>query len=109
MGARSFPGKSLHMCGIAGWVDFAADLTAGRGAVEAMIRTMACRGPDDEGIWLDRHVALGHRRLAVIDLEGGRQPMAEEGLAVLSYSGEIYNFAELRGTLEAKGHWFRTA
>lgn len=96
------------MCGIAGWVDFARDLTADRGAVEAMTRTMACRGPDDEGIWLDRHVALGHRRLAVIDLEGGRQPMAEDGLAVLSYSGEIYNFAELRGTLEAKGHRFRT-
>jgi asparagine synthase (glutamine-hydrolysing) len=96
------------MCGIAGWVDFARDLIADRGAVEAMTRTMACRGPDDEGIWLDRHVALGHRRLAVIDLEGGRQPMAEDGLAVLSYSGEIYNFAELRGTLEAKGHRFRT-
>lgn len=97
------------MCGIAGWVDFARDLTAERGTVEAMTRTMACRGPDDEGIWLDRHVALGHRRLAVIDIEGGRQPMAADGLAVLTYSGEIYNFTELRQALKAKGHQFRTS
>lgn len=97
------------MCGIAGWVDFARDLTAQRGAVEPMIGTMACRGPDDEGIWLDRHVALGHRRLAVIDIEGGRQPMAADGLAILTYSGEIYNFRELRKELKAKGHRFRTS
>jgi asparagine synthase (glutamine-hydrolysing) len=89
-------------------VDFARDLTADRGAVEAMTKTMARRGPDDEGIWIDRHVALGHRRLAVIDVEGGHQPMTADGLAVVTYSGEIYNFAELRAALKAKGHLFRT-
>jgi asparagine synthase (glutamine-hydrolysing) len=96
------------MCGIAGWVDFDRDLTRERAAVSAMTETMACRGPDDEGLWLDLHVALGHRRLAVIDLEGGHQPMHAEGLAVISFSGEIYNFQELRAELESKGHRFRS-
>lgn len=96
------------MCGIAGWVDFDRDLTRERPAVDAMAETMSCRGPDDGQMWLARHVALGHRRLAVIDVEGGRQPMAVDGLAVVSYSGEIYNFRELRAELRANGHRFRT-
>ncbi|MGW0067613.1 asparagine synthase (glutamine-hydrolyzing) [Streptosporangium sandarakinum] len=100
------------MCGISGWVDFDRDLgQAGRTAL-AMTATMACRGPDDEGLWLAPHVALGHRRLAVIDIEGGRQPMAaeEDGrpLAAITYSGEVYNFRELRDELAARGHRFRT-
>ncbi|TMR89207.1 asparagine synthase (glutamine-hydrolyzing) [Nonomuraea basaltis] len=96
------------MCGIAGWVDFERDLTNDRTVAEAMAETMGCRGPDDKGLWLDGHVALGHRRLAVIDVEGGRQPMSAEGLAVITYSGEVYNFQELRAELEARGHAFRT-
>jgi len=96
------------MCGIAGWVDFDRDLTRERATVDAMAETMSCRGPDDGQMWLARHVALGHRRLAVIDVEGGRQPMAVDGLAVVSYSGEIYNFRELRAELRANGHRFRT-
>ena len=63
------------MCGIAGWVDFDRDLTRERHAAEAIVRTMARRGPDDGGLWMARHVALGHRRLAVIDVHGGRQPV----------------------------------
>src|SRR5690349_14248718 len=100
------------MCGITGWVDFERDLTKQRAAAHAMVDTMASRGPDDEGIWLAPHVALGHRRLAVIDLEGGRQPMAVEHdgrvRAVLTYSGEVYNFQDLRAELAARGHAFRT-
>jgi asparagine synthase (glutamine-hydrolysing) len=97
------------MCGIAGWVDFDRDLTGERPTVSAMTATMALRGPDDTGIWLSPHAALCHRRLAVIDVEGGRQPMAaEEDTAVLTYSGEVYNFRELRTQLESKGHRFRT-
>jgi asparagine synthase (glutamine-hydrolysing) len=96
------------MCGIAGWVEFDRDLTRERATVDAMAETMSCRGPDDGQLWLARHVALGHRRLAVIDVEGGRQPMAVDGLAVVSYSGEIYNFRELRAELRANGHRFRT-
>jgi asparagine synthase (glutamine-hydrolysing) len=100
------------MCGIAGWVDFDRNLTAEQATVQAMTATMACRGPDAEGLWIAPHVALGHRRLAVIDLQGGRQPMViEEGervLAALTYSGEVYNFRELRAELSARGHRFRT-
>jgi len=96
------------VCGIAGWVDFGRDMTRERAAVNAMAQTMACRGPDGEGLWLSSHAALGHRRLAVIDIEGGRQPMAAEGLAVVTFSGEIYNFRELRADLTAKDHWFVT-
>ncbi|QDY80035.1 asparagine synthase (glutamine-hydrolyzing) [Streptomyces qinzhouensis] len=103
------------MCGITGWVDYDRDLTAGeaRAALAAMTATMACRGPDAEGDWVSRHAALGHRRLAVIDLPGGRQPMTvvESGrtLAALTFSGEIYNYRELRRELESLGHTFRTS
>ncbi|WP_433926492.1 asparagine synthase (glutamine-hydrolyzing) [Sorangium cellulosum] len=100
------------MCGIAGWVDHARDLTRERRVVREMTTTMKNRGPDDEGIWLSPRAALGHRRLAIIDLEGGRQPMIadEDGepVAVLIYTGEVYNFRELRGELLARGHQFRT-
>ncbi|MBB6551152.1 asparagine synthase (glutamine-hydrolyzing) [Nonomuraea rubra] len=100
------------MCGIAGWVDFERDLRQERGTAQDMTDTMACRGPDDEGLWTDRHAAIGHRRLAIIDLEGGRQPMIAEDegreQAVLTYSGEVYNFEELREELSGRGHRFRT-
>ncbi|MGW6540660.1 asparagine synthase (glutamine-hydrolyzing) [Streptomyces sp. NPDC055051] len=100
------------MCGIAGWIDFGRDLTQERAVVDAMTQTMACRGPDAEGVWIDRHAAIGHRRLSVIDLEGGRQPMTAERdgrvLAVLTFSGEIYNYRELRAELITRGHRFRT-
>jgi asparagine synthase (glutamine-hydrolysing) len=95
------------MCGIAGWVDFHRDLRLERETAQAMTDTMSARGPDDEGLWLSEHAALGHRRLAVIDPPGGRQPMVE-GDAVLTYSGELYNYRELRRELEAAGHAFRT-
>ncbi|GAA2509682.1 asparagine synthase (glutamine-hydrolyzing) [Actinocorallia cavernae] len=100
------------MCGIAGWIDYGRDLTQERAIVDAMTQTMACRGPDAEGVWIDRHAAIGHRRLSVIDLEGGRQPMVAEQdgrtLAVLTFSGEIYNYRELRADLISRGHRFRT-
>ncbi|MFI7633177.1 asparagine synthase (glutamine-hydrolyzing) [Nonomuraea sp. NPDC049400] len=93
-------------------MDYAADLTRERPAVHAMAETMACRGPDDHGVWADRHAALGHRRLAVIDIAGGRQPMVafRDGvvMAALTYSGEVYNHAELRAELSRLGREFRT-
>jgi asparagine synthase (glutamine-hydrolysing) len=100
------------MCGIAGWVAFDSDLTRERAVVDAMTDTMGCRGPDEGGVWVRRHVALGHRRLAIIDLPGGRQPMTVDtprGAVALVYSGEAYNFAELREQLRGNGHQFRTA
>jgi asparagine synthase (glutamine-hydrolysing) len=100
------------MCGIVGWVDYERDLREQKPIVEAMTRTMALRGPDAQGTWIARHAALGHRRLSVIDLEGGAQPMhaTEEGKAVacLTYSGEVYNFVELRAELIRRGHRFTT-
>ncbi|MBK8906494.1 MAG: asparagine synthase (glutamine-hydrolyzing) [Rhodospirillales bacterium] len=95
------------MCGIAGLVDFAG-LDSGT-LPERLQRTLdrlTPRGPDDRGVWQDDHCALAHTRLAVIDLTaGGHQPMAGHG-RVVTYNGEIYNFAELRRELAARGHAF---
>ena len=99
------------MCGIAGWVSFERDLRSERTTVDAMTETMSCRGPDDQGTWISDHAALGHRRLAVIDLPGGTQPMSidtAEGAVAMVYSGEAYNFSELREELHGRGHRFRT-
>jgi len=99
------------VCGIAGWVGFDHDLRTQTRAVDAMTQTMACRGPDDEGTFVAPHAALGHRRLAIIDVEHGRQPMTYEtpaGTVALVYSGEAYNFTELRAELAARGHRFAT-
>ncbi|WP_410670989.1 asparagine synthase (glutamine-hydrolyzing) [Amycolatopsis sp. cmx-4-68] len=99
------------MCGIAGWVSYDADLTRRRDVVDAMTGTMACRGPDDEGTWVRPHVALGHRRLAIIDLPGGRQPMTvhtPNGDIAMVYSGEAYNFTELKEELTKLGHRWET-
>jgi len=98
------------MCGITGWVDFGRDLRAERATIAAMTATMICRGPDAGGVWCSAHAAIGHRRLSVIDLACGDQPMRAPGEddVVLTFSGEIYNFTELRRELAAHGHEFRT-
>jgi asparagine synthase (glutamine-hydrolysing) len=97
------------MCGIAGFVarDGGA---ADRGILARMTASLAHRGPDGEGLYLDGPAALGHRRLSIIDLAGGTQPMAnEDGSVWVTYNGEIYNEPELRAGLRARGHVFRTA
>lgn len=100
------------MCGITGWISYDNDLTTQRPTLEKMTATMACRGPDAAGIWLDTHAAFGHRRLAVIDIDGGTQPMTVDHdgrtLVVTTYSGEVYNYRELRTELTGLGHTFRT-
>ncbi|MFI6868260.1 asparagine synthase (glutamine-hydrolyzing) [Nocardia sp. NPDC050406] len=99
------------MCGITGWVSYDRDLSAERESATAMTTTMTARGPDAGGLWIRNHAALGHRRLAVIDIEGGAQPMTVEtpnGTVALVYSGESYNFAELRADLVRRGHRFRS-
>src|ERR1035441_10998594 len=97
----------MGMCAIAGWVDFDRALARDGATVQAMTRTLACRGPDGEGLWLSRHAALGHRRLAGIDPVGGGQPMAAGPAgaprAVITICGEIYNFRERRAELAARG------
>ncbi|MEY2503191.1 MAG: hypothetical protein QOI07_3525, partial [Verrucomicrobiota bacterium] len=100
------------MCGITGWISFNRDLARLRDVVDAMTETMACRGPDASGTWICGPAALGHRRLAVIDLAGGVQPMSVRtptGEVVLVYSGEAYNFTELRDELRRAGEQFETS
>ncbi|GAA2779548.1 asparagine synthase (glutamine-hydrolyzing) [Saccharopolyspora taberi] len=99
------------MCGISGWIDFQRDLTREQPVIDAMCHTMACRGPDAAGTWVRPRAALGHRRLAIIDLPGGAQPMAADtpdGPVAMVYSGEAYNFTELRDELRRRGRKFDT-
>ncbi|MEV5491095.1 asparagine synthase (glutamine-hydrolyzing) [Streptomyces bobili] len=97
------------MCGVTGWVDWETDLRTRGATVSAMAETLACRGPDASGVWLSRHAAFGHRRLSVIDLTGGAQPLGTgQPETVLTYNGELYNHQELRRELQALGHTFRT-
>lgn len=95
------------MCGIAGFLK--SDPPAGPATLERMTELIRHRGPDDAGCYEDRFIALGHRRLSIIDLAGGHQPMAnEDGSIWIVYNGEIFNHADLRGGLERAGHLFRT-
>ena len=97
------------MCGIAGVLNLNAEPVA-RETVKRMTDAVAHRGPDGEGVYTDRAVGLGHRRLAIIDLSpAGHQPMlSSDERYALTYNGEIYNFRELRAELETLGHRFRS-
>jgi asparagine synthase (glutamine-hydrolysing) len=96
------------MCGIAGFVSVAA-LPDDTRALRRMTDAIAHRGPDDSGFYLDRHAALGHRRLSIIDPAGGHQPSSNEtGSLWITYNGEIFNHASLRPELEQAGHRFAT-
>jgi asparagine synthase (glutamine-hydrolysing) len=97
------------MCGICGQYNFLDDKPVIRETIERMTRTLAHRGPDDEGFYISGPLGLGFRRLSIIDLQGGHQPMSDQAEAVwVVFNGEIYNFQELRKELEAAGHVFRT-
>lgn len=100
------------MCGICGQFNFQGGDSGApvvRRDLETMARAIAHRGPDDEGFHLDGPLGLGFRRLSIIDLAGGHQPMADAAESVwVAFNGEIYNFRELRQELEAHGHVFRT-
>lgn len=101
------------MCGMTGWLSFSRDLTHHRETLQRMTDTLALRGPDAEGVWIEGHIGLGHRRLSIIDLEGGCQPMLADhqgqcAVSVISYTGEVYNFQELKSDLLSRGHSFKT-
>ena len=97
------------MCGIAGQAALDPRRPLEAGPVRAMLRCLAHRGPDDEGVFEAPGVVLGHRRLSVIDIEGGHQPLfGEDERTVVVCNGEIYNYRELRRELEDAGHLFRT-
>lgn len=97
------------MCGIAGIAGFHAVTNECRGRLDRMMDALRHRGPDDSGTYLTVDVALGHRRLAIIDLSTGRQPIANEsGRIRVIVNGEIYNYRELRDELINQGHHFKT-
>ena len=97
------------MCGVAGYLNIDGR-AADRDLLKRMTDSIAHRGPDGEGHWIEENVGLGHRRLSIIDLSpAGHQPMISiEHRFVLTYNGEIYNYRELRSALEAEGYWFRS-
>lgn len=97
------------MCGICGELNYRDGAPADGARVERMTRALAHRGPDDEGLVVSGAAALGFRRLSIIDLEGGHQPMANSsGTVWVAFNGEIYNFVALRDELRRHGHSFRT-
>jgi len=98
------------MCGICGVHPYGTDKPINAHDLEAMLSSIRHRGPDDEGTYVTQNVALGSRRLSIIDLVGGNQPIFnEDGSVVVVFNGEIYNYQELRRQLHARGHTFRTA
>jgi len=97
------------MCGICGQFNFRDPAPVRRADIEAMTRSIAHRGPDDEGYYIAGPLGLGFRRLSIIDLAGGHQPMADQEESVwVIFNGEIYNFPELKRELQGHGHVFRT-
>lgn len=97
------------MCGIAGILNFDEMSKISETILLEMINTMVHRGPDDLGYYSKKNVGLAHRRLSIIDLKSGNQPICNEnGNIWIVFNGEIYNFVELRNELEKKGHKFRT-
>ena len=97
------------MCGICGVISFDSKLPVERRWLEAMSQQIVHRGPDDAGFYLSGNVGLAIRRLSIIDLRTGQQPISnEEGTVWLVYNGEIYNHEELRGNLEERGHQYRS-
>ncbi len=97
------------MCGIAGQFNFQRFEPVERETIVRMADSIAHRGPDDQGYFVSGAIGLGFRRLSIIDLAGGHQPMSDPGETVwIVFNGEIYNFKELRAELEKGGHHFRT-
>src|SRR5881396_881900 len=97
------------MCGICGQFNFGSSKPVQAETVRRMANSIAHRGPDDEGFYVEGPLALGFRRLSIIDLAGGHQPMSDQEESVwVVFNGEIYNFLELRRELEGCGHVFRT-
>ena len=97
------------MCGICGQYNYKNYTPVNKETIEKMAKTIVHRGPDDEGIYISGPLALGFRRLSIIDLQGGHQPMSDREKSVwVVFNGEIYNFPELKKQLEGYGHEFVT-
>src|SRR5690242_8339871 len=97
------------MCGICGIFETRGQTAVERRTLKAMADTLNHRGPDDEGFYVCGGIGLGHRRLSIIDVEGGTQPLSnEDGSVWITFNGEIYNYRELTNRLIGLGHRFRT-
>ena len=97
------------MCGICGIINFQAPSAIDRTTLVRMTESLSHRGPDDQGVYLDTWAGLGSRRLSIIDLAGGQQPITNEDESMwIVFNGEIYNYRELRTYLQHRGHTFRT-
>src|SRR2546430_7787142 len=97
------------MCGICGFFEYKTHKPANREVLSDMLRVLHHRGPDDSGAHFDKDLALGMRRLSIIDLSGGKQPITnEDGTIVTVFNGEIYNYRPLRDELESRGHVLAT-
>ena len=97
------------MCGICGAFHTDSNSRVERSALAGMNMQIVHRGPDDEGVFIDGNVGLAMRRLSIIDLQAGHQPMASEDQNLwIVYNGEIYNHQQLRNVLESRGHRYRT-
>jgi asparagine synthase (glutamine-hydrolysing) len=100
----------INLCGFVGWVNRREDLRNKNQTIQCMLNTLSHRGPDEFGYFSTPNAILGHRRLIVVDPEGGRQPMTREvgnKKLTLVYNGELYNTEEVRGKLKAKGYHFK--
>src|SRR5437879_1973560 len=97
------------MCGIAGVLNFESDRQADRDLLQRMCDVIAHRGPDDEGMYINGRIGLGMRRLSIIDLGGGHQPMFNKDRSLcIVFNGEIYNHREIREEMTAKGYTYAT-
>jgi asparagine synthase (glutamine-hydrolysing) len=98
------------MCGICGVYEYQNHVPVDRHVLEDMLGVIRHRGPDDSGVHLDKDLAIGMRRLSIIDLDGGKQPISnEDGTIVTVFNGEVYNYRELREQLQSRGHTLATA
>src|ERR1043166_5309219 len=98
------------MCGIAGIFNKAHLPSADHDLLKRMAATLTHRGPDGEGSYFDENIGLAHRRLSIIDVGGGKQPLSnEDGTIWVTFNGEIYNYVEIRDALVQKGHVFKTS
>lgn len=99
------------MCGLIGWINTQRNISTEKDIMEKMTNTLSKRGPDSFGIYSSQHALLGHRRLTVVDPEGGGQPMIKtigDNIYVIIYNGELYNTEEIRSKLKARGHVFKS-
>lgn len=97
------------MCGFSGWICFSSDISEFQDVITKMTDVLSHRGPDEEDYYITKHALLGHKRLTIIDPEGGKQPMIKfhgQEKFIIVYNGELYNTQELRAKLQSLGYYF---